>query len=75
MATNTSTGWPAPFGNWYTTARQQYLIYSGRITGIWFRWWENNRNAHGKLLARNGGTATAYQNYTITMGCTSHNSH
>ena len=44
MATNTSTGWPAPFGNWYTTARQQYLIYSGRITGIWFRWWENNRN-------------------------------
>ena len=67
--TNTSTSWPAPFGNWYKNAKHQFLFTAaelqasgfigGKITEIS---WETT--------ASNGATAT-FQNYTIKMGCTS----
>ncbi len=69
---NNSTGWPAPFGNYYKNARHQFLykaselhamgIYGGKITNI--AW---------QTLYSNSSTSTFYD-YTIKMGCTQLNS-
>lgn len=69
-ASNTSTTWPAPYGNWYTSAKHQFLftatelnaagITSGKINQIDFN-----------VSSIPGGAITAYHEYTINMGCTS----
>lgn len=68
---NSNTSYPAPFGNWYESVRQQYLyraseltaagMASGTITSIAFN------------VATIQGTTT-YRNYTVKIGCTSLNS-
>ena len=66
-ATNTNTTWPAPYGNWYTSAKHQFLfrateLIAAGITG-------------GKIdqldfnVTQVDGTTT-YHQYTINMGCT-----
>jgi len=65
---NTNTGWPAPYGNWYANAKHQFLytaaelnamgIMGGKITEIA---WE--------VTAING--TTTYNSYQMKMGCTS----
>jgi gliding motility-associated-like protein len=65
--TNTSTTWPAPYGNWYTSAKHQFLfraseliaagIHGGKISQIDF-------NIDSII-----GTNT-YHQFTINMGCT-----
>lgn len=69
-ATNTTTTWPAPYANWYTSGKHQMLfraselnavgITGGKIDQIDF----NVITTAGNLL---------YNNYTINMGCTSLN--
>lgn len=64
---NTSTSYPAPYGNWYSNSRQQYLfraselnamgITGGKISQIDF------------VVTQNTGITT-YHQYTINMGCT-----
>lgn len=65
---NSTTSYPAPYGNWYTSARQQYLflaselqaagISAGKISSISF-------------LVNTVNGLTAYPNYNISMKCTS----
>jgi gliding motility-associated-like protein len=67
---NTSTTWPAPYGNWYTSAKHQFLftaaelnaagIVGGKIDQLDF-----------EVTAING--ITTYHQYTIKMGCTAVN--
>lgn len=69
---NTSTTYPAPFGNWYKNAKHQFLftaaelnaagIQGGKITEI--AWDVTNTN----------NSINTHYNYTINMGCTSSNS-
>ncbi len=65
--TNSNTTWPAPYGNWYTSAKQQFLfkaseliaagITGGKIDQIDF-----------KVDIIDG--ISLYHQYTINMGCT-----
>jgi len=65
---NSTTSWPAPYGNWYRNARHQFLytaaelnamgIIGGKITEIA---WE---------ITQINGTTT-YNSYQMKMGCTS----
>ena len=65
--TNTTTGYPAPYGNWYWGARHQLLytaaelnamgIFAGNISGLAFD------------VTQINGTST-YSNWRISMGCT-----
>lgn len=67
-ATNSSTTYPAPYGNYYETSRQQYLfrasellsagVTGGRISSLAFS------------VSSITGT-TVYNSYTIKMGCVS----
>ncbi len=69
---NTTTTWPAIYGNWYSNAKHQFLytaaelnalgIFGGKITEIA---WEITQ------LQSAGGNNGLYNNFTISMGCTS----
>lgn len=64
---NSTTSYPAPYGNWYTSVKQQYLytatelnaagIMAGKIDQLDFN-----------VTSING--ISTYQNYSISMGCT-----
>jgi gliding motility-associated-like protein len=64
---NSNTSYPAPFGNWYESVKQQYLyraneliasgMASGTLTSLAF----NVSSIQG---------TTTYRNYTIKIGCT-----
>jgi gliding motility-associated-like protein len=66
---NSNTSYPAPFGNWYESVKQQYLyraneltaagIVSGTMTSIAFN-----------VSSIPVGATTVYRNYTIKIGCT-----
>ncbi len=68
-ATNSATDWPAPYGNWYTSAKQQFLfkaseliaagITGGKIDQIDFN-----------VTSIPTSAITTYHQYTINMGCT-----
>ena len=72
MGTNGNTTYPAPFGNWYKSAKHQFLflaselhsygISAGKITEIA---WET--------VAQNTAVDTFYS-YKVNMGCTNSNS-
>lgn len=64
---NTSTTYPAPFGNWYRNAKHQFLFTAAELQAAGF--------AGGKITeiawdvtAING--TTAYNDFSISMGCT-----
>ena len=69
---NTSTTWPAPYGNWYTSAKQQFLfkatelnaagVTGGKIDQLDFN-----------VTSIPTGAITIYHQYTINMGCTNLN--
>ncbi len=69
---NTTTSYPAPYANWYSNAKHQFLytaaelnalgITGGKITEIA---WEITQ------LQSSGGNNGIYTNYTISMNCTS----
>jgi len=66
---NTNTSFPAPFGNWYESVKQQYLyraseltaggLASGTITSLAFN-----------ISSIPVGATTVYRNYTIKITCT-----
>ena len=68
LTSNTSANYPAPYGNWYTSVRQQYLytaaelnaagLTAGKIDQIDF-----------DVTTING--ITTYLNYSVSIGCTS----
>jgi len=65
--TNTATTWPAPYGNWYTSAKQQFLFKAAELNAAGI--------TGGKIdqidfnVTQVNGT-TLYHQYTINMGCT-----
>lgn len=64
---NTATTWPAPYGNWYTSAKHQFLfkateLIAAGITGGKIDQLDFN------VTQING--ITTYHQYTINMGCT-----
>ncbi len=66
-ATNSATNWPAPYGNWYTSAKHQFLfkateLIAAGITGGKIDQLDFN------VIQING--ITTYHEYTINMGCT-----
>lgn len=66
-ATNTSTTWPAIFGNWYTSEKHQMLFTAAELNAAGI--------TGGKIdqldfnVQTISGT-TSYHNFTIKMGCT-----
>lgn len=64
---NSTTGYPAPFGNWYWGAKHQYLFTAAELQAMGF--------VGGKItqvawpVTTVNGTAN-YSAYTIKMGCT-----
>ena len=67
--TNTSTGWPAPFGNWYKNAKHQFLFTAAELQAGGFIGGKITELAW-ETTANNGATST-FQSFTIKMGCTS----
>lgn len=65
--TNTATDYPAPYGNWYTSVKQQYLytaaeLNAAGITGGKIDQLDFNVTAIAGI--------TTYHYYSISMGCT-----
>lgn len=65
--TNGTSSWPAPYGNYYTTVKQQYLytaaeLNAAGITGGKIDQLDFNVTAIAGI--------TTYHNYAIRMGCT-----
>lgn len=64
---NTTTSWPAPYGNWYRNARHQFLFTAAELNAMGF--------IGGKITELSwevtaiNGTST-YNAYQIYMGCT-----
>jgi gliding motility-associated-like protein len=64
---NTTTTWPAPFGNWYRNAKHQFLFTAAELQAAGF--------VGGKIteisweVTTINGTTT-YEDYQISMGCT-----
>ncbi len=64
---NTTTTWPAPYGNWYRNAKHQFLFTAAELNAMGFM--------GGKITALSwdvtqiNGT-TGYTGYTISMTCT-----
>ncbi len=65
--TNTSTGYPAPFGNWYWGARHQILYRASELQAMGLSAGLINSIAFD--VAQINGT-TNYSNYQIKMTCT-----
>ncbi|MCW3103558.1 MAG: gliding motility-related protein [Bacteroidetes bacterium] len=66
-SSNTTTSYPAPYGNWYTTVKQQFLytaaeLNAAGITGGKIDQLDFNVTAISGI--------TTYHFYTISMGCT-----
>ncbi|MFL5764864.1 MAG: gliding motility-associated C-terminal domain-containing protein [Bacteroidia bacterium] len=67
VATNSSTTWPAPYANWYTSGKHQFLFRASELTAAGI--------TGGKIdqidwdVIGIFGTST-YHQYTINMGCT-----
>ncbi len=65
---NTSTSYPAPFGNWYKNAKHQFLYTATELNAMGF--------SGGKItqisfeVTNLNGSTTQYNSYSISMGCT-----
>ena len=65
---NTSTDYPAPFGNWYRTAKHQFLYKAAELQAMGFTGGKINKIAF-QVTNLNGST-TNYNDYSVRMGCT-----
>ena len=68
--TNTSTSYPAPYGNWFWGARHQFLILASELTAAGFSAGPINDIAFDVAAVNN---CPALINYEIKMGLTSIN--
>ncbi len=64
---NTSTTWPAPYGNWYTSAKHQFLFRATELNAMGI--------TGGKIDQLDFNVTqifgiTTYHEFTINMGCT-----
>ncbi len=66
-ATNTATDWPAPYGNWYTSAKHQFLFKASELIAAGITGGKIDQLDFNVTLI-NG--ITLYHEYTINMGCT-----
>jgi gliding motility-associated-like protein len=65
---NTSTAYPAPYGNFFRSARQQYLFLASELNAQGVTAGKINKISF-TVNALNNST-TVYKSYTISMGCT-----
>jgi gliding motility-associated-like protein len=66
-ATNTSTTWPAPYANWYTSGKHQMLFTAAELTAAGITGGKIDQ-IEFNVVAIFG--ISAYHQYTINMGCT-----
>ena len=64
---NSSTGWPAPYGNWYRNAKHQFLFRASELQALGFLGGAITDLAW-EIITVNG--TTAYNSYTIKIGTT-----
>ncbi|MBL4733737.1 MAG: gliding motility-associated C-terminal domain-containing protein [Flavobacteriales bacterium] len=69
-ATNSSTVYPAPYGNWYKNAKHQFLYRAAELTSAGLS--AGVITDIGWFVTSISGT-TLYQAYQVRMGCTSTN--
>ncbi|NQX97115.1 MAG: gliding motility-associated C-terminal domain-containing protein [Flavobacteriales bacterium] len=67
---NTTTSWPAPYGNYYRNAKHQFLFTAAELNAMGFNGGKITEIAW-EITTING--TTTYNNYQIKMGCTSTN--
>jgi gliding motility-associated-like protein len=65
---NTSTTYPAPYGNWYANEKHQFLFTAAELNAMGFI--GGKISEIGWQITAMGGIST-YPDYTIKMGCTS----
>lgn len=65
--TNSSTGYPAPYGNWYNSAKHQFLFLASELTAMGITGGKIDQ-LDFNVSQING--ITTYHEYTINMGCT-----
>ena len=71
MGTNSGTVFPAPFGNYYKTFKEQYLFKASEIIAAGFTVGEITEIAW-ETIAQNGATNN-FNEYQIRIGCTNQN--
>jgi hypothetical protein len=64
---NTTTTWPAPYGNWYKNAKHQFLFTASELNAMGFV--GGKITEIGWKVSQINGTTT-YYDYQISMGCT-----
>lgn len=65
---NTSTNWPAPYGNWFRNARHQFLFTAAELNAMGFLGGKISEISW-ETVAQNTATAN-FNGYTIYIGCT-----
>jgi gliding motility-associated-like protein len=65
---NTTTSWPAPYGNYYRNAKHQFLYTAAELNAMGFNGGKITEIAW-EITQING--TTTYNDYQIKMGCTS----
>jgi hypothetical protein len=65
---NTTSTWPAPYGNWYRNAKHQFLFTAAELNAMGLVA-GNINDVSWEVTAING--ATDYFDYKLRMGCTS----
>lgn len=65
---NSTTGWPAPFGNFYRNAKHQFLYTAAELQTMGFTGGKINKISFD-VNAMNNSTTT-YNSYSVRMGCT-----
>ncbi len=68
---NTTTTYPAPYGNWWSSVKHQFLFRASELTAAGISGGKIDR-LDFNVSAING--ISTYHQYTINMGCTSLNS-
>jgi PKD repeat protein len=68
---NTTTSYPAPYGNWWSSVKHQFLFRASELTAAGISGGKIDR-LDFNVSAING--ISTYHQYTIKMGCTSVNS-
>jgi len=64
---NTSTSYPAPYGNWYTSVKQQFLYTAAELNAAGITGGKIDQLDFNVISIM--GTTT-YSNFTISIGCT-----
>jgi gliding motility-associated-like protein len=67
VTTNTSTTWPAPYANWYTSGKHQMLFLASELTAAGITGGKIDQ-IDFDVTGLSG--ITLYHSYTINMGCT-----